>query len=99
MTVEKVDLGKGYQNPKRKLGVNTDEISYGECWSSTTPYKPSATHNSLIRSDEGLTLETSERIKELWVEPLDPLKNRCGGLCVGSSPTDSNKKVPFFSTG
>ena len=33
------------------------------------------------------------------VEPLDPLKNRCGGLCVGSSPTDSNKKVPFFSPG
>ena len=31
------------------------------------------------------------------VEPLDPLKkNRCGGLGVGSSPTDSNKKVPFF---
>ena len=30
------------------------------------------------------------------VEPLDPLKTGVGGLCVGSSPTDSNKKVPFF---
>ena len=28
------------------------------------------------------------------VEPLDPRKNRRS--CVGSSPTDSNKKVPFF---
>ena len=30
------------------------------------------------------------------VEPLDPLKTGVGGLCVGSSPTDSNKKVLFF---
>ena len=33
------------------------------------------------------------------VEPLDPLKNKYWGLCVGSSPTDSNKKVPFFFLG
>ena len=32
------------------------------------------------------------------VEPLDPPKKTgVGGLGVGSSPTDSNKKVPFFS--
>ena len=30
------------------------------------------------------------------VEPLDPPKNKYWGSCVGSSPTNSNKKVPFF---
>ena len=31
------------------------------------------------------------------VEPLDPSKKTgVGGLGVGSNPTDSNKKVPFF---
>ena len=29
------------------------------------------------------------------VEPLDPPKKQ-GAVCVGSSPTDSNKKVPFL---
>ena len=35
MTVEKEDLGKGYQNPKRKLGVTTHfseiiELKFGK---------------------------------------------------------------------
>ena len=34
------------------------------------------------------------------VEPLDPPeKTGVGGSGVGSSPTDSNKKVPFFLNG
>ena len=32
------------------------------------------------------------------VEPLDLIQIGIGS-CVGSSPTDSNKKVPFFSKG